>query len=65
MDIDKLRESLSELVSFSDKLIFEMRDFKSDEYRMGVADGVEMALDMLKSYLEDFPELKDASKENK
>ncbi|SMB80217.1 hypothetical protein SAMN00017405_0848 [Desulfonispora thiosulfatigenes DSM 11270] len=64
MDIENLRESLAEYISFSDRLVYEMRDFKSDEYRAGVADGIEMAIDMLKSYLEGFPEL-DALKDIK
>lgn len=57
MNIENLRESLAELISFSDRLVYEMRDFKSGEYRSGVADGIEMAIDMLKNHLEDFPEI--------
>ena len=37
----------------------EMRDTKSSEYKLGVADGLAQALDMLYPYLEDYPEFVD------
>lgn len=63
MNIEKLRQSIDEFYSYSDRLVYEMRDFKASEYRSGVADGIDMALDMLKDYLYDFPEIYDRNKE--
>ncbi|NLT93978.1 MAG: hypothetical protein GXW85_00295 [Clostridia bacterium] len=52
-------EDIKEWMAFCDELVYQMRDFKSSEYKKGVADGVEMAVDMLKSYLKEYPELND------
>ncbi|MFZ7103286.1 MAG: hypothetical protein ACOWWO_11620 [Peptococcaceae bacterium] len=58
----KVMDDIKEWVAFCDELVYQMRDFKSSEYKKGVADGIEMAVDMLKGYLEDYPEYKDLEK---
>ncbi|MFZ5945996.1 MAG: hypothetical protein ACOYVD_18045 [Bacillota bacterium] len=58
----KIMDDIKEWVTFCDELVYQMRDFKSSEYKKGVADGIEMAVDMLKGYLEDYPEFKDPAK---
>jgi len=60
----KLVDDIKEWLAFCDELVYQMRDFKSSEYKKGVADGIEMAVDMLKGYLEDYPEFFDPKKRN-
>ena len=50
-----LVEELNGYVDFCYDLMVEMRDTKSSEYKMGVADGMEQALTMLYDYLEEYP----------
>ncbi len=54
-----LVEELNGYVDFCYDLMVEMRDTKSSEYKMGVADGLAQALEMLYPYLEDDPEFID------
>jgi hypothetical protein len=54
-----LVEDIKEWIAFCDVLVYEMRDFKSSDYKKGMADGVEMAVDMLRGYLSEYPEFKD------
>lgn len=58
----KLKDDINEWMAFCDELVYQMRDFKSSDYKKGVADGIEMAVDMLKGYLEEYPEFKDPEK---
>jgi len=60
----QLSEDIKEWITFCDELVYEMKDFKSSEYKQGVADGIEMAVDMLKEYLKEYSEFNDP-KENK
>jgi hypothetical protein len=55
-------EDINEWIAFCDELVYQMRDFKSSDYKKGVADGVEMAVDMFKAYLKDYPEFNDPKK---
>lgn len=57
-----LIEDIKEWIAFCDELVYQMRDFKSSEYKKGMADGVEMAVDMLKDYLQEYPEFADPLK---
>lgn len=59
----ELFKDINEWIAFCDELVYQMRDFKSSDYKKGVADGVEMAVDMLKSYLSDYPEFNDPNKD--
>ena len=61
----RLKEDIKEWLAFCDELVYQMKDFKSSEYKKGVADGIEMAVDMLREYLKDCPEMEhDGQKEN-
>lgn len=61
----RLKEDIKEWLAFCDELVYQMKDFKSSEYKKGVADGIEMAVDMLREYLKDCPEMElDSQKEN-
>lgn len=60
----QLSEDIKEWIAFCDELVYQMKDFKSSEYKKGVAEGIEMAVDMLKGYLEEYPEFNDP-KQNK
>jgi len=57
-----LFEDIKEWITFCDELVYEMQDFKSNEYKQGVADGIEMAVDMFKGYLNEYPEFSDPKK---
>jgi len=52
----KLAEDIQEWLDFCDQLVYEIRDFKATDYKKGVADGIEMAMNMLKEYLKDYPD---------
>lgn len=52
-------KDINEWIAFCDELVYQMRDFKSSDYKKGMADGVEMAVDMFKSYLSNYPEFVD------
>lgn len=52
-----LQKDIKEWQAFCEELVYQMRDYKSSEYKKGVADGIEMAVDMLKEYLKDCPEM--------
>jgi len=52
----KVFQDIKEWIAFCDELVYQMRDFKSSDYKKGVADGIEMAVDMLKGYLNEYPE---------
>lgn len=54
-----LVEDLNGYVDFCYDYMVEMRDTKSSEYKMGIADGLAQALEMLYPYLEDYPEFVD------
>ena len=54
-----LVEELNGYVDFCYDYMVEMRDTKSSEYKLGVADGLAQALEMLYTYLEDYPEFVD------
>lgn len=54
---EKLAADIKEWMEFCDELVYQIRDFKSSEYKKGMAEGINMAVDMLKDYLEDHPEL--------
>jgi len=58
----KLSDDIKEWIAFCDELVFQMRDFKSSDYKKGVADGIEMAVDMFKGYLSEYPEFNDPEK---
>lgn len=54
-----LVEELNGYVDFCYDYMVEMQDTKSSEYKLGVADGLAQALEMLYPYLEDYPEFVD------
>lgn len=54
-----LMDDLIEYIDFCDDLVKEMQDTKSSEYKMGVADGIEQALSMLRDYLIEYPDFVD------
>lgn len=57
MKNEKLKEAINEWITFCNRLTYELKDFKGDEYKNGVAEGIDMAVSMFEDYLEDFPEL--------
>lgn len=58
----KLVSDIKEWINFCDELVYEIRDYKSSDYKKGVAEGVEMAVAMLKDYLREYPEFNDPEK---
>lgn len=47
----KIKEAIKIWIKDNEEIIAEMKDFKSDEYKTGLAEGLEIALDSLKAYL--------------
>lgn len=58
----KLVSDINEWIKFCGELVYEMRDYKSSDYKQGMAEGVEMAVAMLTEYLQDYPEFNDPKK---
>lgn len=54
-----LMDDVTEWVAFCDDLVAEMKGTKASEYKQGLAEGVEMAAQMLRDYLVDYPEFID------
>lgn len=50
-----LMDDLNGYVDFCNDLMLEMKNTKSGEYKMGVADGIQQTLEMLYDYLECYP----------
>lgn len=54
-----LMDDVIEWLDFCDNLVTEMKDSKASDYRIGLAEGIEMATAMLRDYLVDYPEYVD------
>ena len=54
-----LMDDLNGYVDFCYDSMMEMKNTKSSEYKMGIADGMEQMLTMLYDYLEEYPEFID------
>lgn len=54
-----LMDDVIEWVEFCDNLVAELKGSKASDYRIGMADGIEMAAEMLRNYLVDYPEFVD------
>ena len=50
-----LMEDMMEYLGFFDDLAREMNDTKSSDYKIGMAEGIEMCANMLRAYLVDYP----------
>lgn len=48
-----LKESLQETIRLYEAIMKELRDYKSNEYKQGIAEGLEMALEAVKVNLEE------------
>lgn len=48
-----LRESLSETIQMYEQILKELRSVKAGEYKKGMADGLEMALEAIRVCLEE------------
>lgn len=60
-----LMDDVIEWLDFCDHLAQEMKDSKASDYRIGLAEGVEMAADMLRDYLVEYPEYVDPKEKYK
>lgn len=60
-----LMDDVLEWLDFCDRLSAEMKDSKASDYRIGLAEGVEMAADMLRDYLVEYPEYVDPKEKYK
>jgi len=49
----KIKEAIEKWLQENKALVAEIKDYKSDEYKSGIADGIEIALESLKVYLEE------------
>ncbi|MBZ4686894.1 MAG: hypothetical protein PWQ96_558 [Clostridia bacterium] len=49
----KIKEAVEKWQQEYEAIVAEIRDFKSDEYKSGLADGIEMAIESLLVYLEE------------
>lgn len=47
----KIKEAIEAWIKENEEIIAEVRSFKSDEYKSGMADGIEIAIETLKAYL--------------
>lgn len=54
-----LMDDLNGYVDYCYDIMTEMKNTKSGEYKMGIADGMQDALFMLFDYLEDYPDFID------
>ena len=54
-----LMDDLNSYVDYCYDIMTEMKNTKSGEYKMGIADGMQDALFMLFDYLEDYPDFID------
>lgn len=54
-----LMDDMIEYLGFCDDLAREMGDTKSSEYKAGMVEGLEMAANMLRDYLVDYPDFVD------
>lgn len=48
-----LKHALIETIELYEAVLLELRDYKSNEYKQGVADGLEMLIEALKVCLEE------------
>ena len=48
-----IKEAIQKWRQEYETIVAEIRDFKADEYKSGLADGIEMAIDSLATYLEE------------
>lgn len=49
----------TEWLDFCDDLVRELTDSKCDDFKRGQIDGLKMATDMLRGYLQDYPDFVD------
>lgn len=54
-----LMDDVIEWMDFCDNLVAELKGSKASDYRIGMAEGIEMAADMLRNYLVEYPEFID------
>ena len=54
-----LMDDMIQYLSFCEDMIYEMSDTKSSDYKHGVIEGLQMAMDMCRGYLECYPEFVD------
>lgn len=52
-------DDIKEWMEFCDELAFQMDDFKSSDFKQGMAEGVRMAANMLREYMVEYPEFND------
>ena len=48
-----LRDELLATLKTYEEILYELREYKSNEYKQGLADGLEMMIDAIKVCLED------------
>lgn len=57
-----LMDDMIEYLGFCEDMIYEMKDTKASDYKVGIVEGLEMATSMLRDYLEAYPDFVDPSK---
>jgi hypothetical protein len=54
-----LMQDMIQYLEFCEDMIYEMKDTKSSDYKVGIVEGLEMATSMLRDYLEAYPDFVD------